>query len=440
MQDPGKRNTYALGKKPIGVGGQCEVFEALHKVNKSRIAFKRTLSKIGSHVKRMKSEIDALKALNHPHIMPLLDWSKDFTWYTMPIAVGSLETEIKNLSVPGFKKVLLACCDALDYAQKNGYVHRDIKPSNILKLRIEKTFKWVVSDWGLVSVDGQRSSQRLTLTGQALGTKDFAAPELESDAKNADFKCDIYSLGKVAQWGFHLIGSGRNSLPDSNALAKMTAHYPSTRPASYPDVKLILQGSTVISKTDPEIEKDREDPIIDVFHSDLYFKGLNKPVEARFSLEQFNRLVHFLRTYKENQISNTPFTLIEDLRGKYLIINAEYLQKILSLRDFEHKDYYKYEVKVDQDGFPDYDHIFNLAIVDDGVKEYRFESAGDIWNEFNNITEFDKEWFPFIDWEVDGDPTFINTCHIQYIQIEKAVLDYGADDHLEEMNRDMNGI
>jgi len=147
-----------------------------------------------------------------------------------------------------------------------------------------------------------------------------------------------------------------------------------------------------------------------------------------------------IQNYKEDQFSKTPFTLIEDLRGKYFVINADHIQKIHSMREYEHKDYYKYEVKINVDGFPDYDHIFNMSLLGTGISEYRFESAGNIWNEFNNITEHDPVTFPFIDWELDGDPTFINTSFIQFVEIEKAILDYGGDEWLEDMERDFRGV
>jgi len=233
----------------------------------------------------MKSEIDALKALKHPNIMSILDWSKDFTWYVMPLANGSLETEIKKLTATRFKKILFSCCSALDFAQQNGFVHRDIKPSNILKIGSGRAHIWVVSDWGLVSVNGQRSSQRLTLTGQALGTKDFAAPELESDAKNADYKCDIYSLGKVAQWGLNLIGRKGNGFSEAAAISKMTAYYPSSRLASYLLVKEALLGKGDVPETSPKGAEIKDDPIIDVFHCNIHFNGINFPAASRGVLE-----------------------------------------------------------------------------------------------------------------------------------------------------------
>jgi formylglycine-generating enzyme required for sulfatase activity/serine/threonine protein kinase len=84
----------------------------------------------------------------------------------------------------------------LQHAHEHAMVHRDIKPSNLMLARQGNRAMVKVLDFGLakvsreVPVDGT-----LTFEGQMLGTPDFIAPEQISDARNADIRADIYSLG-----------------------------------------------------------------------------------------------------------------------------------------------------------------------------------------------------------------------------------------------------
>jgi serine/threonine protein kinase len=78
----------------------------------------------------------------------------------------------------------------LHRAHKQGLIHRDVKPDNIL---VTPDGQAKLADLGLVKeVDADLN---LTRTGRGLGTPHFMAPEQFRNAKNADIRCDIYSLG-----------------------------------------------------------------------------------------------------------------------------------------------------------------------------------------------------------------------------------------------------
>jgi serine/threonine protein kinase len=84
----------------------------------------------------------------------------------------------------------------LQHAHEQGMVHRDIKPSNLMLARQGSRAVIKVLDFGLAKVSREVPADgTLTYEGQMLGTPDFIAPEQSIDARRADIRADIYSLG-----------------------------------------------------------------------------------------------------------------------------------------------------------------------------------------------------------------------------------------------------
>jgi hypothetical protein len=75
-------------------------------------------------------------------------------------------------------------------------VHRDIKPGNLMLARRGNRAVIKVLDFGLAKVQSEGAVDGgLTHEGQMLGTPHYIAPEQISNARSADIRADIYSLG-----------------------------------------------------------------------------------------------------------------------------------------------------------------------------------------------------------------------------------------------------
>ena len=164
------------------------------------VALKRIINRNDDEaIARMRREIEVQTSLIYPNVMPILDYSTSYVWYTMPIAaqvLGKLKTPIdENLIF----NIVNDCAQGLLASHSMGYIHRDITPNNIFLVNDDNGERWVVSDWGLVRQQGNTTVVR-TFPGQEFGTAGFAAPELWEDAHNADGRADVYSLGRVVAW------------------------------------------------------------------------------------------------------------------------------------------------------------------------------------------------------------------------------------------------
>jgi serine/threonine protein kinase len=189
--------TYLLIEQQ-GQGGMATVFKAYHAALDRYVALKvmhTAFTEDPTFLERFQREALVVAKLDHPHIVPIFDYSNEEgrPYLVMKYIEGvTLKEKLKKFR-PTYKEMLPIIEDvgsALTYAHELGIVHRDVKPSNVL---ISKEGKVYLTDFGLARM-AQVSTTTLT-SDQMIGTPQYISPEQATSSPNLDYRTDIYSFG-----------------------------------------------------------------------------------------------------------------------------------------------------------------------------------------------------------------------------------------------------
>jgi len=193
----GSIGNYTLLAK-IAEGGMGWVYKGQNKETSQVVAIKivpNPMLKNEVLLQRFENEWRAASSIDHPNIVRALDYcgtgSTPFLVmeYVDGESLGQKLDREKRITEAESIRIVGQVAQGLHRAHKMGMIHRDVKPDNIMIAR-DGTAK--LTDLGLVKdLDAEMN---LTKTGRGLGTPHFMAPEQFRNAKNADARCDIYSL------------------------------------------------------------------------------------------------------------------------------------------------------------------------------------------------------------------------------------------------------
>lgn len=190
---------YTVDQRTRKEGGQAFVFFSVDPATGMHVAIKVARPSKWSR-DRMEKEIKVQQKLDHPNILPILDYDLDrYGWHVTRRASASLDEHGPFPHDPwtALRVGLLGVTAAVKHAHDHKRLHRDISPGNILIFRD----RWVVSDWGFVYSPPEKGAPRMTQHLERFGTPEFMAPEMALDPRTAGTPADVYSIGKLAAWG-----------------------------------------------------------------------------------------------------------------------------------------------------------------------------------------------------------------------------------------------
>lgn len=224
----------------IGKGQMGGVYKALHTLGQvvaikilpsSKVKDQHTLG-------RFQREARLLLQFDHPNVVRAFQVgdSGGVHYIVMEYLEGETldETLSRRKRLPWAETVRLVhqTLGGLQHVHDRRMIHRDLKPSNIMLTptpsKADTTWDATVKilDIGLGrelfnddTPEGQIETQ-LTVEGAVLGTPDYLAPEQAKDARTADIRADIYSMGCVT---YHCL-AGRIPFPEANIMTQMLKH------------------------------------------------------------------------------------------------------------------------------------------------------------------------------------------------------------------------
>ncbi|MBA3453994.1 MAG: serine/threonine protein kinase [Deltaproteobacteria bacterium] len=184
----------------VGQGGMAVVYRGVDRTLKRVVAIKvlhKHLSDYQEARDRFEREAQAVAKLRHENILEIFDYAAkpDSEAYIVTEFIDgqTLKQVITDRPI-AFPEIgamlLLQVSRALAHAHAGGILHRDVKPENIM-IRSDGVVK--LMDFG---ISHMVDLERLTVTGQLLGSPAYMAPE-HVEGRPIDYRTDVFAAGIV---------------------------------------------------------------------------------------------------------------------------------------------------------------------------------------------------------------------------------------------------
>ena len=218
---------YVVDQK-IAAGGMGAVYRATQQSLGREVAIKVLHPHLAQNegiLERFRREALAAARLSHPRILSVFDFHLESSppYMVMPLLQGHSLQDVYAQEGPlhwaRMARIAAQVLEALAVAHDAGLVHRDIKPANLYLTSAPGTLdEALLLDFGVAKLKESNEFDRLTRTGELVGTPLFMAPE-QARGEAVDGRVDLYALGLVS----YALVTGRVPFPDENPAALLIA-------------------------------------------------------------------------------------------------------------------------------------------------------------------------------------------------------------------------
>jgi serine/threonine-protein kinase len=184
--------------REVGQGGMAVVYRAVDETLKREVAIKILHQHLASEPEskaRLEREAQSVAKLHHENILEIFDYSgpdSPSSYIVTEFIDGQTLKDFLGAHPIAYPEVAALVAveigGALAHAHAAGIIHRDVKPENVM---IRKDGLLKLMDFGIAQVV---DLQRMTVTGQLLGSPAYMAPEL-IEGKPLDFRTDVFAVG-----------------------------------------------------------------------------------------------------------------------------------------------------------------------------------------------------------------------------------------------------
>jgi serine/threonine-protein kinase len=184
----------------VGQGGMAIVYRGIDRSLKREVAVKVLHRHLSDHAEardRFEREAHAVAKLRHENILEIFDYSgkgSDESYIVTEFIEGMTLKQFVTDHPPQYPEIgamiVTQVCRALAHAHAQGILHRDVKPENVM-IRTDGVVK--LMDFGISQMI---DTQRLTVTGQLLGSPAYMSPE-HVEGRPLDVRTDVFAAGIV---------------------------------------------------------------------------------------------------------------------------------------------------------------------------------------------------------------------------------------------------
>ena len=177
--------------------------------------------------------------LKHPHVVRTFEIQQrdDVYFLVMEYLVGETLDDVltrrTRLPTAEAARLISQALQGAQHIHEQEVVHRDLKPANLMLIpaaapgqpdtTLQTTVKILDVGLGRTFFDEEDSADEasaLTVQGDVIGTPNYMAPEQAKDARLADGRADIYSLGCV----LYQCVTGQVPFPEPNVARQILLH------------------------------------------------------------------------------------------------------------------------------------------------------------------------------------------------------------------------